>query len=85
MFFHAMKENIAMMAYNIVENEEENSINASFHCSAMQQLFRTDRVYSYLHDCKIKNFYFNSLFRVKVMSSNVSNCEYFVFFLIFFI
>lgn len=58
MFFHAMKENIAMMAYNIVENEEGNSINASFHYSAVQQLFRTDRVYSYLRvDCKIANFY----------------------------
>lgn len=74
--------------HNVVENEEENSINASFHCSAMRQLFRTDRVYSYLHvdthDCKIANFYFHSLFYSKLMFARcvpeLSNCEYLVVF-----
>ena len=74
--------------HNVVENEEENSINASFHCSAMRQLFRTDRVYSYLHvdthDCKIANFYFHSLFYSKLMfarcdSYQIANISLFFF------
>lgn len=85
-FFTAeMKENIATMAQYIMENEEENSINASFHCSAVQQLFRSS-LFLFRHT--IANFYFNSLFHINrnvFQCWQLSNCEYLLlFWLIFF-